>query len=392
MWSKQLGILGAAVLALLACGPGATTGGGSNEPIKIGVTGPFSGNYAAPGTDILSAAQVMADMFNEQGGIIGRKVEIVSADDQCDAQVGVQAAESLVSQKAVAFAGGYCSGASIPETDVLKKHGGIPFLAVASSNPKLTEQGYSHVFRVVIRDDQEGPEDASFLMDQLKLSKIAIMHDNTTYAKALAEFARDAVTKKGGQVPYFDAIQPGQKDYSSALTRVASTSPDAFLFTGYYAEGATLVKQYKDLALDKKFPFMGGGALYDPALLTAAGKTADGMYVLFPVGPETATGKDFDTFKQAYKRKTGKDPATYSIYEHDAMQMLVAAIKKANSTTPADINKALHEVSYGGITGPLKFNAKGDREQLTEIAFQVKDGQFAPIFKKQGSSWVKFGS
>jgi ABC-type branched-subunit amino acid transport system substrate-binding protein len=321
---------------------------------------------------------------------MGRKVQIVTGDDQCDAQVGVQAAEGLVSQGAVAFAGGYCSGASIPETDVLKKHGGIPFLAVASSNPKLTQQGYNNVFRIVIRDDQEGPLDASFLMDQLKAKKIAIMHDNSTYAKALAEFGRDTVTKNGGTVTYYDALTPGQKDYTSAITRVASTNPDAFLYTGYYAETATLLKEYKDLGLDKKFVFMGGGGNYDPALLTAAGAAANSMYVLFPVGPETAKGKEFDDFKAAYVKATGKNPATYSIYEHDAMVLTKMAIEKAKSTKPADIDNALHSISYDGITGPIKFDKNGDRQQLTEIAFQVNDGKFNPLYTNKGGQWTKF--
>src|SRR5881397_3465007 len=131
---RKLGIFGAGVLlALTACGSG-SSGTSNNSPIKIGVTGPFTGNYAAPGIDIQNAAKVMAAQFNKNGGIDGRQIQVLTADDQCDAQVGVQAAESLVSQGVIAFAGGYCSGASIPETDVLRKHGGIPFLGVASSN------------------------------------------------------------------------------------------------------------------------------------------------------------------------------------------------------------------------------------------------------------------
>src|SRR5579871_3806584 len=145
-----MALFGALVLAACGTGSGTSTGGGT---IKIGVTGPFSGNYAAPGIDILNAAKVMADTLNKSGGINGQKVEIVSADDQCDAQVGVQAAQNLLSQHVVAFVGGYCSGASIPETDVLRRQGDIPFIGVASSNPKLTEQGYDNVFRVILRDD-----------------------------------------------------------------------------------------------------------------------------------------------------------------------------------------------------------------------------------------------
>lgn len=387
---RRLGVavLGAA-FAITACG-GSSSSGTSGGTIKIGVTGPFSGTYAAPGIDILNAAKVMAATLNKSGGINGQKVEIVGADDQCDAQVGVQAAESLISQKVVAFVGGYCSGASIPESDVLRKHGGIPFITVASSNPKFTEQGYNNVFRVILRDDFAGTIDADFMTAVLKSKKIAIMHDNSTYAKALAEFGRTEALKKGATVTYFDAITPGQKDYTSALTRVASTNPDTFYFTGYYPEGGALVKEYKDLGLDAKFKFMVGSGEYDPAYVTAGGPAADLSTVTFPVGPDTAKGKEFDTFRAAYKQSTGGDVATYSIYEHDAIMMLKLAIEKANSTKASDISAALHQVSYDGITGNIKFDTKGDRSQLSMVGFKIVGGKFTPTYKLSGDAWVSY--
>ena len=387
---KRLGVaLVGAALAVTACG-GSSSTGTSGGTIKIGVTGPFSGTYAAPGIDILNAAKVMATTLNKSGGINGQKVEIVGADDQCDAQVGVQAAESLISQKVVALVGGYCSGASIPESDVLRKHGGIPFITVASSNPKFTEQGYNNVFRVILRDDFAGTIDADFMTAVLKSKKIAIMHDNSTYAKALAEFGRTEALKRGATVSYFDAITPGQKDYTSALTRVASTNPDTFYFTGYYPEGGALVKEYKDLGLDSKFKFMVGSGEYDPAYVTAGGPAADLSTVTFPVGPDTAKGKDFDTFKAAYKQATGADLATYSIYEHDAIMMLKLAIEKANSTKASNISAALHQVSYDGITGNIKFDSKGDRSQLSMVGFKIVSGKFTPTYKLNGDTWVSY--
>jgi branched-chain amino acid transport system substrate-binding protein len=379
-----------ALLALTACGSG-SSGSNTSTPIKIGVTGPFTGNYAAPGIDIQNAAKVMATLFNKNGGIDGHQIEILTADDQCDAQVGVQAAESLVSQGVVAFAGGYCSGASIPETDVLRRHNNIPFLAVASSNPKLTEQGYNNVFRLITRDDLAGPVDVDYMWGVVKARKYAIMHDNSTYALGVAQFAKAEVQKLGGSVVYYDAITPGQKDYTSALTKVSSTHPDAFYYTGYYPEGALLVKEYRDLGLDKQFYYHGGGALYDPAYVSAAGAAAEGTTVTFVVGPDTAKGPEFDSFKSAYKAQTGKDLATYSIYEHDAFWVLKEAIEKAHSTKATDINKALHEVSYNGITGAIKFNDKGDRQAATLVAFKVQNGQFVPIYTlKSGTDWVPY--
>jgi ABC-type branched-subunit amino acid transport system substrate-binding protein len=332
----------------------------------------------------------MADTLNKSGGINGNKVQIVSADDQCDAQVGVQAAENLLSQHVVALVGGYCSGASIPESDIVRRQGDIPFITVASSNPKFTEQGYNNVFRVILRDDYAGTIDAGFMSGVLNSKRVAIMHDNSTYAKALAEFGRDQLQKSGATITYFDAITPGEKDYTSALTRVASTNPDTFYFTGYYPEAGTLVKEYKDLGLDSKFKFMVGSGEYDPAYITAGGTASDGSTVTFPVGPDTAKGKDFDTFRSAYKAQTGNDMATYAIYEHDAIMMLKLAIEKANSTKAADIDKALHQVSYDGITGNIKFDSKGDRQNLAMVGFKVGGGKFVPTWRLVSGKWVSY--
>ena len=384
---KRWGVgLLAAALAITACGSSPSSGA-TGGTIKIGVTGPFSGNYAAPGIDILNAAKVMATTLNKSGGINGQKVEIVGADDQCDAQVGVQAAQNLISQKVVALVGGYCSGASIPESDLVHRQGDLPFITVASSNPKFTEQGYDNTFRVILRDDFAGTVDADFMNAVLKSKKIAIMHDNSTYAKALAEFGRTEAMKNGATVTYFDAITPGQKDYTSALTRVASTNPDAFYFTGYYPEAGALVKEYRDLGLDSKFKFMVGSGEYDPAYVTAGGPAADGSTVTFPVGPDTAAGTDFNTFKSDYKTATGADLATYSIYEHDAIMMLKLAIEKANSNKASSINAALHQVSYNGITGNVKFDTKGDRAQFAMVGFKIVGGKFTPTWKLTGTSW-----
>src|SRR5207249_4711229 len=143
-------------------------------------------------------------------------------DDACDAQQGVQAAQKLLTQKIIAIVGGYCSGASIPESDTLHRNGDLPFITAASSNPKFTDQGYDNVFRMVSRDDAEAPADVSFMQQWLKESKIAIIHDNTTYAKSVADSAKQAALSAGMTVTYFDAITPGQKDYTAALVKFTS--------------------------------------------------------------------------------------------------------------------------------------------------------------------------
>ena len=108
------------------------------------------------------------------------------------------------------------------------------------------------------------------------------------------------------------------------------------------------------------------------------------------MGPDTAGGKDFDTFKADYKAATGADLATYSIYEHDAIMMLKLAIEKGNSNKASSINSALHQVSYNGITGNIKFDSKGDRSQFAMVGFRVVGGKFTPTYKLTGTTWGPF--
>jgi len=218
-----------AVLVIGACGSSSSAGGGG--VIKVGITGPFTGAYADPGSAIRNAGELAIEDINASGGINGRQLQAVAEDDACDAQQGTQAAEKLLTEGIIAIVGGYCSGASIPESDILHRSGDLPFITAASSNPKFTDQGYDNVFRMVSRDDAEAPADVSFMKDWLKASKIAILHDNTTYAKGVADSAKQAAAASGMTVTYFDAITPGQKDYTAALVKIGTTNPDVPILT-----------------------------------------------------------------------------------------------------------------------------------------------------------------
>jgi branched-chain amino acid transport system substrate-binding protein len=374
-------------LALVACGPGGGTT--TSQTVLIGVTGPLSGPYAALGQDLVDSATVRAKEINQAGGVLGgRKLEIVAEDDQCDAQVAVQAATLLVEKKVIAIDGGYCSGATIPESTVLRSNGNLPILTTAVA-VQLTEQGYDNVFRLFPRSDYEGPLDVAFMSQILKVKRVAIMHDNLTYGKSIADSVSSAATAAGLQVVYFDAITPGQKDYSSALTKVGTTNPDVLIYTGYYGEGAAVAKSYKDLGLDKRFAMMGGVGLYDPGYLQGAGSSANGTYVMFAA--VNYTGSDADTFTKDYKAATGRDLATLSVYQADGITALAKAIEQCKCTNSPDLGKALHAQSFTGITGLMQFDSKGDRKQFPLYEYVVENGAYVPQYKwdTTAGQWVK---
>ena len=394
MFSRRLlaGSMAAGAAMLLAACGGGTSGTGNSSPILVGITGPFTGAYADPGIAIRNAGELAISDINAAGGIDGRKLQAVSEDDACDAQQGTQAAEKLLTEKIVAIVGGYCSGASIPESDILHRSGDLPFITAASSNPKFTEQGYDNVFRMVSRDDAEGPADVSFIQQFLKASKIAIMHDNTTYAKGLADSAKQAAQAAGMTVTYFDAITPGQKDYTAALVKVGTGNPDALFYTGYYPEFGLLAKEY--VSLSPSYKLDGDSADVDPSVIKVAGNalTNPGITITTLPTTEFIHNAKNDKFTSEYKAKYSGAPGDYSSYEYDGMMALAQALKSDGGKTDAkSLNAALHAVKISdGITGSIAFDGKGDRPAPEFLAVHAVGNPpaFQPIAIRQNGKWV----
>jgi branched-chain amino acid transport system substrate-binding protein len=376
------------VAPLAACGSGSGGSSGDSGNIKIGVPVPLTGDSASAGQDIRAAARVAADEVNAAGGVNGRKIQLVEADDACTAQQGAQAAQKLLNSGVVAVAGGYCSTAAVPAVPIFSRRN-VPFIMDASTNPILTDTGGGKVFRTCGRDDNQGRLAARFINEQLKAKKVAILHDNTTYAKGLAEATQSSVKQAGtAQVVYFDALQPGQSDYTPVLTKVASTKPDVLYFTGYFAEAGLLMKQHRQLG--QKFALMGGDATTDATVIKTAGSAAEGY-----TATTAPLAKDLPSasgFVSAFKAKnSGSDPGPFSVYEYDAIKVLAKAIGDAKSTEGPDIIKSLHNIkNYAGITGSITFDGKGDRTGLVYITVQVKNGAFIGYKKLNdaGTQWV----
>jgi branched-chain amino acid transport system substrate-binding protein len=377
-------LLMAIALAVAACGGGGgggTSGGGS---VKIGVPGPLSGDYASAGTDIVNGAKLAAQDVNAKGGVLGKKIEIVTADDACDAQTAAQAAQKLLSSGVVAVAGGYCSAASLPELTAFHRRG-LPFVMDASTNPKLTEMGFKEAFRDIGRDDQQGPFAAKFVAEFLKAKKVAVINDNTTYSKGLAVSAVDALKKAGVNVVFDQAITPGQQDYTPTLTKVISSNPDAVYYTGYFTEAGLLVKQARQLGY--RNTFMGGDATNDPTLLKTGGPAANDMVITTAPLAQFLSGTE--SFVSAYEKQFGHGPGPYSVYEYDAVQVVAKAIQAAGSTDSAKLIDSLRSTRHSGLTGDISFDAKGDRAGVTYITITVRNEKFEAYKKLDDSGkWV----
>lgn len=377
-WHRFLGVGVAlsSVALVSACGGNSASGGDSGSgPIKIGVVAPLSGDSAAAGTDIVNAAKLAAEEINKDGGLLsGRKVELVVVDDACDAQTGTAAMQKLISQKVVAVAGGYCSGAAIAET-VITDRRKVPFIADAQTNVKITDRGLKHVFRTIGRDDKQGEFAAKYMVESLKATNVALIHDNTAYAKGLAEAAKSSLGKVGGKAVYYDAITPGAKDFSSFLTKVKSTNPQAIYFTGYFADAGLLLKQARELGIE--VPIIGGDATQDVTVIKTAGSASEGFATT--TAPLPSFISSAAAFVAAYKDKYDTDAGPFAPYEYDAIKVLADAIGRAKSADSQKITDALHATKdYKGITGTINFEPNGDRKNPVYVTAVVKDSKFVP--------------
>jgi ABC-type branched-subunit amino acid transport system substrate-binding protein len=372
-------------LVVGACGSSTSS---SSGPIKIGVTAPITGSLADAGTDIVNAAELAASDINASGGLLGRQVQIIPEDDQCDSSVGVQAAQQLLTEGIIAIAGSYCSGAAIPESDVLHRNGDLPFIGAAPSNVTFTERGYDNVFRMIGRDDWEGPAVATYMYTSLNAHKIAIIDDNTDFSVGLAKAAAAEFKSLGGQVVFTDAITAGRSDYTAELTRVGTYSPDVMYFTGLYPEFGIIAKNYG--AISPNFKLVGGGADIDPSIVAVAGSALATPNIQWVTSPFTKFLPNAAAFTAKYAAKFGRSPGDVAGYEYDAMTTLAKAIQSAGSTKASALNSALHSVNFEGLTGTIKFDSKGDRTAYRYVASRYENSKFVVIANAagSGSTWT----
>jgi branched-chain amino acid transport system substrate-binding protein len=347
------------------------------DPVKIGLMGPMTGSWASEGQEMKQVLDLLADEYNQQGGVLGRKIQILTQDDGGDPRTASLAANRLVSQKIVAVVGTY--GSSITEaTQNIYDEAGVVQVANGSTAIRLSEKGLKNFFRTCPRDDEQGKV-ATATIQKLGGKKVAILHDNTSYAKGLAEESRANLKAANVEVVFFDALTPGERDYNAILTKLKAAGPDFVFFTGYYPEAGLLLRQKKEMGWD--VPFMGGDAVNNPTLVETAGAAAaEGFYFLSPPLPKDLDTPEAKSFVEAFTKKHGHAPKSiYPVLAGDGFRVLVEAIKATDSVEAEKISAYLKSSlkDFPGLTGTLAFDDKGDRVGEVYRVYKVDgEGQF----------------
>jgi branched-chain amino acid transport system substrate-binding protein len=346
--------------------------------VRLGHVGPTSGSIAHLGKDNENGARLAVEELNAKGISIGGKkikFELLAEDDAADPKQGTAAAQKLVDSKVVGVIGHLNSGTSIPASKIYSD-AGIPQISPSATNPRYTRQGYKTTFRVVADDVHLGGTLGKFAVNQLKGKSIAVVDDRTAYGQGVADEFEKGVKAAGGKVVGREFTNDKATDFTAILTSLKAKKPDVVFFGGMDAVAGPMLRQMKQLGISAKF--MGGDGICTGELpKLAAGSMGDGQVVCAEAGGvEGEAKKSMEDFGKKFKAKFNADVQLYAPYVYDAVNVMVAAMQKANSTEPAKFLPVLAATEgYKGVTGTIAFDQKGDIKNGALTLYTYKAGK-----------------
>jgi branched-chain amino acid transport system substrate-binding protein len=369
--SLRYSLLGAGAAFAVVLGGAAMP---ARAQIHIATAGPMTGEYAAFGDQMKKGAEQAVADLNKAGGVLGQQLVLDIGDDACDPKQAVSVANQLASKKVKLVAGHYCSGSSIPASKVYSEEG-ILQISPASTNPKYTDEGSWNTFRVCGRDDEQGKVAGDYLAKHFKDEKIAILNDNSAYGKGLADETAKSLHAAGGKEVLATAYTPGEKDYSSLVSRLKQAGVSVIYVGGYHTEAGLIIRQAKEQGL--KATMVGGDALVTTEFWQIAGESGSGTMMTFPPDPRLMPTAA-DVVKEFKAKKV--DPEGYVLYTYAAIQIWADAAKKAGTTDPKKVASALKASgNWPSVLGPVSFDKKGDTTGGGYVFYLWKDGSYTQM-------------
>ncbi|BAS27482.1 branched-chain amino acid ABC transporter substrate-binding protein [Limnochorda pilosa] len=352
----------------------------AQEPLRIGLQAPITGPWAYEGEMARNSVEIVRDQINARGGVLGRPIEIVLGDDQGNPRQSALVAQRMVSEGVVAVVGTYGSSINEPASTIYER-AGVVNIGYGSTAVQLTQHGWQYFFRTCFRDDRQGAFFAQLVNETLQAARVAILHDNTTFARGLAEAARASLQEAGqAEIVFYDAVTPGERDFSPILSRMRARSPEVVYYTGYYPEAALIARQMRDLGIDAVF--VGGNAAINDEFVEIAGReVAAGSLMTQEPLPTDLPYPQSKAFLDEYVKRHGQPPSSpWPVYAADALNVLAAAIEATGSTDGKVLAGYIHDtLQIDGVTGPISFDAAGDREGAIYLAYEVaSDGSLVP--------------
>ena len=380
-FKKMSALLLVAILAAGAFGckkqdqakEGAPTAAGT---IKIGFLGALTGDVAMFGRPSLEGMKMAAEDLNAAGGVLGKKIEIVEADNRGDKQEGASVTQKLISRDhVIAIVGDPTTGITKVAAPIAQK-AGIVLLSGGATGPGVVEIG-DYIFRDTLLDSISIPTCIDYFAKGLNFRKVAIVtSDNNDYSVGLSQTFRNAAAKvKEITIVADEKVKDGDKDFSAQITNIKANKPDVILFSGYYTEGALIMKEARKQGLN--CPMFGGDGLFSPKFIELGGQAVEGSMSALGFSSEQAT-PETARYKQVYMAKhQGEAPGVYDAQGYDAVMLLADAMKRSGSLDPKLFKDALAKTkNFVGVSGTISMQANREPIKSPLSLLEIKGGKF----------------
>ncbi|MGE3319737.1 MAG: branched-chain amino acid ABC transporter substrate-binding protein [Candidatus Berkiella sp.] len=347
-----------------------------DQVIKIGIAGPFSGPYASFGDQFWLGAEKAVDDLNNMGGINGQKVELVKADDGCDPKQAVAVAKRLVDEKVTAVIGHFCSSSTLPASQIYADAGTL-MMTPGSTSPTITERGLRTIFRLCGRDDQQSEVASKFMIKDLKVKNVAIIHDKDTYGKGLADDVKSELEERRVKIGLYEGVNRGSKNFAVLTDKIKKLDPDAIYFGGLHSDAGALVKQLRENNIEA--PIIAGDGIVASDFVTSAGghKQVKGIYMTFGIDPRTL--KSAKETVKAFKAEQ-LDPEGYTLYSYAAVQAIAKAMQETKSIDGQLLADWLHKNKVNTVLGEKSWDNKGDLKTTEYMMYEWNgSGKYAPL-------------
>jgi branched-chain amino acid transport system substrate-binding protein len=346
--------------------------------VKIGHVAPLTGSIAHLGKDNELGGKLAVEELNAKKLTIGGKpvkFELLGEDDGADPKQGTAAAQKLVDAGVVAVVGHLNSGTTIPAARIYND-AGIPQISPSATNPDYTlKLKYPGAFRVVAHDGQLGGTLGRYAVNELKAKSIAVIDDRTAYGQGVADEFEKAAKAAGAKIVGREFTNDKATDFNAILTKLKGAKPEVVFYGGMDAVAGPMLRQMKQQGMDVKL--MGGDGICTGELVKLAGDALGQNKVVCAeaggVTPDKAAA--MEAFKKRFKDKFGIDVQLYAPYVYDAVNVLAAAMQKANSTDPKKFLPELKKITHDGVSGTIAFDAHGDIRNAALTLYTYRDSK-----------------
>jgi branched-chain amino acid transport system substrate-binding protein len=344
--------------------------------IKVGEYASLTGTEATFGQSSHNGTMLAVDEINAAGGVLGKKIQLITEDDQSKAGEPATIVRKLISRdQVVAILGEVASGRSLEAAPICQQNK-IPMISPSSTNPGVTEVG-DYIFRVCFLDSFQGAVLARFAKNTLKVKNVVVLTDvRSPYSVGLAQYFKERFVADGGTIAAEQKYNGGDKDFNAQLTAIKAANPEAIFVPGYYTEAGLIALQARRLGII--VPLFGGDGWESPKLVEIGGSAVEGTYYSTHYSPEDPSPV-VQNFVKKYRARFNETPDAMAALGHDSALVLVDAIKRAGTTEGPKLRAAIAATKdLEGVTGRTTMDAKRDASKPAVIV-TIKNGQFKKV-------------